>query len=207
MPFTPPNNAALRVPGQLNTRTTGGVGGPFVIFYQFVLRDRNNFAFAWVNSAGPATEGIGADPGLVTLAQFNDPVNNGPAIALAKEVGASLYGLMDRLPQPDVLLGSIVSLGATNNQQRDIIKVIQRLNPKVYYPGHTTDVAQAGSALYHTMNWRQTALAMGFAQSEWPELRTQVDPNDFFQPQVFDPKDDRWEKSHELERRVDRFCD
>jgi hypothetical protein len=30
---------------------------------------------------------------------------------------------MDRLPATDVLLGSIVSLGAAANQQRDIIKV------------------------------------------------------------------------------------
>jgi len=42
-----------------------------------------------------------------------------------------------------------------------------------------TDVAQAGSAIYHKINWRETALAMGFAQSEWPEFRLQIDPNDF----------------------------
>jgi hypothetical protein len=30
---------------------------------------------------------------------------------------------MDNLPHPDVLLGSIVSLGAANNQQRDIIQI------------------------------------------------------------------------------------
>jgi L-ascorbate metabolism protein UlaG (beta-lactamase superfamily) len=212
MPFTPPTNAALRVPGQLDTRTTGfgsppGIpAGAIEIFYHFVLRDRNNFTVTWLNSAGPATEGIGSDPGLVTLTQYNDPVNNGPAIALAGEVGRGLFGLMDRLPGPDVLLGSIVSLGATANQQRDIIKVIQHLKPKVYYPGHTTDVAQPGSAMYHSINWKQTASNMGFAQAEWPELRTQIDPNDFFVPQVFDPGDERWEKSHEFERRMDSLC-
>jgi hypothetical protein len=47
---------------------------------------------------------------------------------------------------------------------------------------------------------------MGFAQSEWPELRTQIDPNDFFVPQVFDPADERWEKSHEFDRRMDSLC-
>jgi hypothetical protein len=213
MPFTPPANAALRVPGQLNTTTTGfgspagNPAGAIEIFYHFVVRNRSNFTFTWLNSAGPALEGIGSDPGLVTLTQYNDPVNNGPAIALAREVGRGLFGIMDQLPGPDVLLGSIVSLGATANQQRDIIKVIQHLKPKVYYPGHTTDVAQPGSALYHTINWKQTATNMGFPQSEWPELRTQVDPNDFFQPQVFDPSDERWEKSHDAERRIDRFCD
>jgi hypothetical protein len=102
---------------------------------------------------------------------------------------------MDSLPSTDVLFGSIVSLGATQNQQRDIIKVIQHLKPQVYYPGHLTDVAQAGSALYHKINWRETATNMGFPQSEWPEFRLQVDPNDFFTPQVFDPNDKRWSKS------------
>ena len=77
---------------------------------------------------------------------------------------------MNNFPHPDVLLGSIVSLGAANNQQRDIIHYIQHLKPKVYYPGHLTDVAQAGSALYHKLSWRDTAYSMGFPQSEWPEF-------------------------------------
>jgi L-ascorbate metabolism protein UlaG (beta-lactamase superfamily) len=202
-PYIPPNNVANRVPGQINTNTSGvgvdGVakGGAITMFYQFVLRgdDGSDFSFAWVNSAGPATEGIGSDPGLVTLAQYNDPVNNGPAITLAGKIGASLFDLIDRLPGTDVFFGSIVSLGAANNQQRDIIKVIQHLKPKVYYPGHVTDVAQAGSVLYHKINWRETALNMGFPQSEWPEFRAQIDPNDFLVPQVFDPSDKRWSKS------------
>ena len=102
---------------------------------------------------------------------------------------------MDTLPPTDVLLGSIVSLGASANQQRDIVLVQQHLKPKVYYPGHLTDVAQAGSAIYHKINWRETALAMGFPQSDWPEFRLLVDPNDFMVPQVFDPDDKRWAKS------------
>jgi L-ascorbate metabolism protein UlaG (beta-lactamase superfamily) len=198
-PFTPPANAALRVPGQIDTTTTGfgGSAGIIEIFYHFVVRKgENNFTFAWVNSAGPVKEGIGTgSPGLITLQQFQDPANNGPAIALAAEIGKGLFSIMDRLPQTDVLLGSIVSLGATNNQQRDIIQYTQHLKPKVYYPGHLTDVAQAGSALYHKINWRETAINLGFAQDEWPEFRLLVDPNDFMVPQVFDPGDDRWRKS------------
>jgi hypothetical protein len=100
---------------------------------------------------------------------------------------------MDTLPPTDVLLGSIVSLGAAANQQRDIIKVTEHLKPKVYYPGHITDVAQKGSGIYHKIAWRETALAMGFPQSQWPEFRLLVDPNDFLVPQVFDPKNERWE--------------
>jgi hypothetical protein len=114
-----------------------------------------------------------------------------------------LYGLMDTLPQTDVLLGSIVSLGFVNNQMRDIILVQQHLKPKVYYPGHLTDVAPAGSALYYKLNWRETALAMGFPQDQWPEFRLQIDPNDFFEPQVFDINDKRWAKP---DRSVPDLC-
>lgn len=194
IPSNPP------VPGQMDLRTSGfgsppGLpGGAITIFYQFVLRGHSNFSFAWLNSAGPATEGIGSDPGLVSFQQFADPATPPATLALARNIGASLYDLMDRLPSTDVFFGSIVSLGATNNQQRDIIKVIQHLKPKVYYPGHVTDVAQRGSALYHKINWRETAQNMGFPQSEWPEMRMQVDPNDFLAPQVFDPQDQRWQE-------------
>jgi hypothetical protein len=210
IPFTPPANPALRVPGQMDTRTTGfgGSAGIIEIFYHFVVRGAdNNFTFAYVNSAGPVKEGIGTgSPGLITLAQYNDPVNNGPAIALAREIGKGLFSIMDSLPSTDVLFGSIVSLGAGNNQQRDIISYIQHLKPKVYYPGHLTDVAQAGSGLYHKINWRQTASNMGFPQSEWPEFRLQVDPNDFLVPQVFDTSDKRWSKSRAARERIRLQC-
>jgi len=76
------NPSSPPVPGQMDLRTTGfgGSAGIIEIFYQFVVRGGdNNFTFAFVNSAGPVKEGIGAgSPGLISLAQFNDPVNNGP---------------------------------------------------------------------------------------------------------------------------------
>ena len=105
-----------------------------------------------------------------------------------------------------MLFGSIVSLGAGTNQQRDIIQYTQHLKPKVYYPGHLTDVAQAGSALYHKINWRETAQNMGFPQSEWPEFRLLVDPNDFLVPQVFDASDKRWGKSRSGKERIRSQC-
>ena len=204
------NPSSTPVPGQMDLRTTGfgGSAGIIEMWYHFVVRgEGRNFTFAFVNSAGPVKEGIGTgSPGLISLAQYNDPVNNGPAIALAAEIGKGLFGIMSNLPHTDVLMGSIVSLGADNNQQRDIITYIQHLRPKVYYPGHLTDVAQAGSALYHKMNWRQTALAMGFPQGDWPEFRLLVDPNDFMVPQAFNVNDERWEKSREAEERVRSQC-
>ena len=209
-PFTPPSNPALRVPGQIDTRTTGfgGSAGAIEIFYHFVVRGPGqDFTFSFVNSAGPVKEGIGSgSPGLISLAQYQDPANNGPAIALAAEIGKGLFSIMDNLPHPDVLLGSIVSLGAANNQQRDIIQYTQHLKPKVYYPGHVTDVAQPGSAIYHKISWQETAVNMGFPPGEWPEFRLQIDPNDFLVPQVFNVKDDRWSKSRDQEQRIRAQC-
>ena len=65
---------------------------------------------------------------------------------------------------------------------------------------------QAGSALYHKLSWQQTAYNMGFVQSDWPEFRLQIDPNDFMVPQVFNPKDDRWNKSSAQEDRIKSMC-
>ena len=210
LPFTPPTNPASRVPGQLDTRTTGfgGSAGIIEIWYHFVVRQgEHDFTFAFVNSAGPVKEGIGSgSPGLISLAQYNDPVNNGPAIALAAEIGKGLFSIMENLPQTDVFLGSIVSLGSAQNQQRDIIQYTQRLKPRVYYPGHLTDVAQAGSALYHKISWQQTAVNMGYMPEEWPEFRLLIDPNDFMVPQVFNPGDKRWTKTEEQIRRVASQC-
>ncbi|HWZ73542.1 MAG TPA: MBL fold metallo-hydrolase [Casimicrobiaceae bacterium] len=193
-PFTPPTDPTLRVAGQLNTTTTGfgGTAGPYEVFYQFVLRSGYNFTLVWLNSAGPAKEGIGVDPGFISLANYNNPTFDPAAKALAAAIGAGLYSLMDTLPNTDVLLGSIVSLGAAANQQRDIIMVQEHLKPKFYIPGHLTDVAQKGSGIYHMMSWRETALNMGFAQSDWPEFRLLMDPFDFLVPQVWTPADPRW---------------
>lgn len=206
-PFTPPTAIGSRVPGQLNTTTTGfgGTAGPYEVFYQFVLRSGYNFTLVWLNSAGPAKEGIGVDPGLITLAQYNDPSFDPAAKSLAAAIGAGLYSLMDALPNTDVLLGSIVSLGAAANQQRDIILVQEHLKPKLYIPGHLTDVAQKGSGIYHMMSWRETALNMGFPQSDWPEFRLLLDPIDFFVPQVWTPGDPRWSNPAKASR-VSQFC-
>jgi hypothetical protein len=205
--FTPPTNPANAVPGQMNTTTTGfgGTAGPYEVFYHFILRGGYNFTFTWLNSAGPAKEGIGVDPGLVSLAQYTNPSTPQAQKDLAAAIGAGLYSLMDTLPSPDVLYGSIVSLGAVNNQERDIILVTEHLKPKVYIPGHLTDVAQRGSGIYHKIAWRETALAMGFAQSDWPEFRLFIDPNDLMVPQVYFPNDPRWNNPAKSAK-IPQFC-
>jgi hypothetical protein len=62
-PVTPAARVAP-VPGQMNLTTTGGVGGPISLLYQFILRDHNHFTFVWNNTLGPLKEGVGSDPGL-----------------------------------------------------------------------------------------------------------------------------------------------
>ena len=47
---------------------------------------------------------------------------------------------------------------------------------------------------------------MGFAQSDWPEFRLQIDPNDFIVPQAFNVKDERWAKTRAQEDRVRAQC-
>jgi len=207
--FVPPSNLANAVKGQVNTTTTGfgGSAGIIEMWYHFVVRgEGQNFTFAFVNSAGPVKEGIGTgSPGLISLPDYNNPAKTAER-ALAAEIGKGLFNIMKNLPATDVFFGSIVSLGAAFNQQRDIIMYQQKLRPRVYYPGHLTDVAQAGSALYHKISWQQTAYNMGFAQSDWPEFRLQIDPNDFMVPQVFNPKDERWNKSSAEEDRIKSMC-
>ena len=158
------------------------------------------------NAARPERQRqIGGDPGFISLANYNSPTFPQATKDLAREIGAGLFSLMDTLPNTDLLLGSIVSLGAAANQQRDIILVTQHLKPKVYIPGHITDVAQKGSGIYHMMSWRETALNMGFPQSEWPEFRLLLDPIAFFVPQVYTPSDSRWFNPAKAAR-VAQFC-
>src|SRR5262249_37917926 len=117
----PPRNGTP-VPGQENLQTSVGTGGPISLFYQFILRGGNHFSFVWHNTTGPLKEGIGSDPGLPSPA-----------------VGAHLFQIMDSLPQTDIEIGSIVSLGLTTNGVRDPILYQQHIKPLVYIPIHMTD--------------------------------------------------------------------
>src|SRR5947207_6704758 len=78
------NPSSPPVPGQMDLRTTGfgGSAGIIEMWYHFVVRGSGrDFTFAFVISAVPVKEGIGSgSPGLISLAQYNDPVNHGPAI-------------------------------------------------------------------------------------------------------------------------------
>jgi hypothetical protein len=183
---------ATPVPGQMNLTTTGfgtipgSPGGPISIFYQFILGDANNFTFVWHNTTGPLKEGVGSDPGLPS-----------PAI------GAKLFAIMDSLPQTDVELGSIVSLGVGTNGVRDPILYQQHIQPQVYIPIHETDATPISSSLRYKNAYLQAVLAANVPVR--PEIRWMVDPDDFVRPMVYDPKDDRWKKS-DNHQRINQFC-
>jgi hypothetical protein len=170
------------VPGQMNLTTTGfgtipgSPGGPISLFYQFVLRGENNFTFVWHNTTGPLKEGAGSDPGLPS-----------------PTVGAKLFAIMDSLPQTDVELGSIVSLGVGTNGVRDPILYQQHIRPQVYIPIHETDATPISSSLRYKNAYLQVVVAANVAVR--PESRWMVDPDDFVRPMVYDPDDDRWRKS------------
>ena len=183
---------ATPVPGQENLTTTGfgtipgSPGGPVSLFYQFVLRDDNHFTFVWHNTTGPLKEGAGSDPGLPSPA-----------------VGAHLFAIMDSLPETDVELGSIVSLGQGTNGVRDPILYQQHIKPQVYIPIHQTDATPISSSLRFKIAYQKAVVAADVAVR--PEARWMVDPDDFVRPIVFDPSDERWE-NHDKERRMHQFC-
>jgi len=189
IPNPPPGSP---VPGQMDLRTTGfgtipgSPGGPISIFYQFIARDANNFTFVWHNTTGPLKEGFGSDPMLPS-----------PAI------GAKLFAIMDSLPQTDVELGSIVSLGVGTNGVRDPILYQQHIRPQVYIPIHETDATPISSSLRYKNAYLQAVLAANVPVQ--PEIRWMVDPDDFVRPMVYDPKDDRWKKSNN-QQRINQFC-
>lgn len=201
------------VPGQMNLTTTGfgGVAGPYSLFYQFILRDRSRFAFVWHNTTGPLKEGFGVDPGLTSPVAPGVP---GYELSLSATpagnpvVGAHLFSIMDSLPQTAIEFGAILSVGFPNNGVRDEILYQQHIRPQVYVPLHMTDVADIGSSLQFKKGYLATineAIAQGDANYE-PELRWQVDPDEYIRPMVYDPDDPRWAPGPGDEEQVSQYC-
>jgi hypothetical protein len=183
---TPLTPGASPVPGQMNLRTTGGPGGPISLFYQFVLRDDNHFAFVWHNTTGPLEEGVGSDPGLPSPA-----------------VGAHLLAIMESLPETDIEFGSIVSLGYPTNGVRDPILYQQHIKPQIYVPIHMTDATPISSSLRFKIAYQKAVVAANVPVR--PEIRWMVDPDDFLKPLAYDPAADRW-ANPDKERRLRQFC-
>ncbi|HWZ73545.1 MAG TPA: MBL fold metallo-hydrolase [Casimicrobiaceae bacterium] len=181
-----PNNPP--VPGQMAIQITGGSHGPISLFYQFIVRSGYNFSFVWHNTTGPLKEGSGSDPGLPS-----------PAI------GQHLFDIMDSLTPTDLELGSVVSLGQTNNGERDVVMYNQHVKPQVYIPGHQTVVALPSSSPEYRIGWFQQNDAMSVPYSQRPELRWLVDPLDYLKPQIFSTGDPRWSNPNKAGR-IAQFC-
>ena len=98
---------------------------------------------------------------------------------------------MDSLPQTDVEIGSIVSLGLGTNGVRDPILYQQHIKPQVYIPIHVTDATPISSSLRFKIAYQKAVVAANVAVR--PEIRWMVDPDDFVRPMVYDPNDERWE--------------
>jgi hypothetical protein len=200
------------VAGQMNLTTTGfgGVAGPYSIFYQIILRDGNHFTTVWHNTSGPLIEGFGTDPGL-TSTDLDSPFNNGVSPRGNSLVGAHLFAIMDSLPPTDIEFGSVTTLGLATNAIRDPFLYTQHVRPQIYVPGHMTDVQLVSSSLQSKKAFLLTQQAAAVSGSPeipggavyYPELRWEVDPNDFARPMVFDPDDARWSKDNS---RFKKFC-
>ena len=188
--ITPVNNEAdPRDPSMYPTgiahsyKTAGGPGGPVSIYYHFVVRGENRFTFAWHNTTGDLQNGCTIDRG----------VPNCWGAAVAKQV----ENVIRALPATDVEFGSMVSLGYRVNGMRDPIQYSAALRPKVYVPIHQTNAALPSSSPWFKVAYLKQLEQMkpALTPAERPEPRWLMDPDDYLQPMVYDPKDARWAKT------------
>lgn len=112
-------------PPALDTRTTGGPGGPVSMFYQFTFRS-SDFSFIWHDTNGPI-----------------------------KDFAPQIIPILTGLPKADVELGSLVSTGETVNGVRDVAMYIQLIKPKYFYGGHSDNFNIGASPYYHRALKRQ----------------------------------------------------
>jgi Metallo-beta-lactamase superfamily len=172
-----------------------GAGGPISLFYVFTVKGTENgrepFTFVWHNTTGdiidscalpnnnPAT-GLPFEPGQGANGCFPGITVNG------KSVGDNLAAIMDNLGPVHVEIGSVVSLGFSQNGERDIISYLQHVRPRYFIPNHVTAVAVEGSSLEWKVGYTQALTAAGVQPASQPQLLWLVDPNDYLRPISFD---------------------
>lgn len=170
-----------------------GPGGPIAMFYVFTVNGPDHFTFVWHNSTGDIIDscalpnnsptGQPFEPGQDVHGCFPGVMVNG------QTVGANLASIMDRLGPVDVELGSVVSLGFSQNGERDIVSYIEHLRPRYFIPNHMTAVAVEGSSLEWKDGFVEALTAAGVPPASQPQTLWIVDPNDYLRPIVFDVKD------------------
>jgi hypothetical protein len=172
-----------------------GAGGPISLFYVFTVNGPDSFRFVWHNTTGdiidscalpnnnPAT-GLPFEPGQAANGCFPGVTVHG------KTVGANLASIMDHLGPVDVELGSVVSLGFSQNGERDIVSYLEHVRPRYFIPNHMTAVAVEGSSLEWKDGFIDALNAPGGLPADArPQILWIVDPNDYLRPIVFDLKD------------------
>jgi hypothetical protein len=171
-----------------------GAGGPISLFYVFTVNGANKFKFVWHNTTGDITDscalpnnnpstGLPFEPGQDATGCF-------PGVTVkGKTVGANLASIMDHLGQVDAELGSVVSLGFSQNGERDIVTYLQHVKPRFFIPNHMTAVAVEGSSLEWKVGFYDALRAANVPEESWPETSWLVDPNDYLRPIVFELKD------------------
>ena len=189
-----PLGTALSTVMNIATARTGP-GGPISLFYVFTVNGNEKFKFAWHNTTGDIidscalpnnnpTTGLPFEPQQDATGCFPGVMVNG------KTVGANLASIMDKLGPVDVDIGSVVSLGYSQNGERDIVSYLQHLKPRTFIPNHVTAVAVEGSSLEWKVGFFDALKAANVPQTEWPDLTWLVDPNDYLRPLVFNLRDD-----------------
>ena len=170
-------------------------GGPIALFYVFTVNGANKFKFVWHNSTGDIIDSC-ALPNNV--AGTNPPVPAEPpqdvngcfpgVMVKGKTVGGNLAAIMDKLAPVDLEMGSVVSLGYSQNGERDIVSYIEHLKPRYFIPNHMTAVAVEGSSLEWKVGFFDALRAANVPEATWPTVSWIVDPNDYLRPLVFDLK-------------------
>jgi hypothetical protein len=168
-----------------------GAGGPISLFYVFTVSDNGGkFKFAWHNSTGDIIDSCALPNNNPDTGQPFEPEQdvNGcfpTAKVNGKTVGANLAAIMDKIGPLDVDLGSVVSLGFSQNGERDIVSYLQHLKPAIFIPNHVTAVAVEGSSLEWKVGFFDALKAANIPQTMWPQLQWLVDPNDYLRPLVY----------------------
>jgi L-ascorbate metabolism protein UlaG (beta-lactamase superfamily) len=194
-PITPVSNIAdprdpqIYPPGVAHSfTTTGVVGGPVSIYYQFVVHGENEFTFVWHNTTGDLVNGCTIDKGWTPTTGISNCW--GPRVA------AQVKARIEALSKTDVEFGSFVSLGFAVNGMRDPIQNSAALMPQVWIPIHQTNAALPTSAPEFEAAYLKQLEQMvpALAPAQRPEARWMIDPVDYVKPMVFDPGADRWKK-------------
>jgi hypothetical protein len=189
-----PTGTSLSTVMNIATARTGA-GGPIALFYVFTLNGDGKFRFVWHNSTGDITDSCALpnnNPATGTPYESGQDVHGCfPGVTVnGKTVGANLASIMDGLGSVDVELGSVVSLGYSQNGERDIVTYIEHVKPHYFIPNHMTAVAVEGSSLEWKAGYMDALKAANVPSASWPTLLWLVDPNDYLRPMVFETKDE-----------------